>query len=273
MEQVQFAATLNFLKQGDVTRSGALGVFMSDAGANTPRGAAWSSRTLFQAACITPDNDTALRSEFLASVEANISYYHRIYVAQPNNPQGIVAPYDDYTTAGDQKFFEAIWMQDFFTAAYGYAIDMDLALSANGKTKLREFFAWKSRSIVGRLGGTGMTEFPFFDAAQYTLAVAPSDNPDFLGGTGPWYQDWGHVYAATMAQSRDRSIGNDLRGAYFPDGTSYWGNLQPAIAYAVQHEVPGALAGYRRMVGASNWSQIVTGWNNNPVWSVKPRNA
>jgi hypothetical protein len=39
----------------------------------------------------------------------------------------------------------------------------------------------------------------------------------------------------------------------------------------VQHGVPGAQAAYARMTGASNWNQIVSGWNTQPVWGVAPR--
>jgi len=277
MEEVQFAATLNYLKQSDVTRQYSKGIFMTNAGSNTTRGAAWSLRTLAQAACVTPDSDAVLRAEFLASMEANINYYHTMYVAQPNNPHGFVIPYSDYTGLGDSKYFEASWMQDFFNAACGYALDMGLALSETGKTKLREFFFWKSRSILGRFGGAGATEFCYRDAAVYTISVAPADKPDFLTGTGPWYQNWGQIYSATLGRANDdtNASGTSLRGGNFPDSTSYWGNLQPALAYAVEHNVPGALAAYNRMLGASNWGQLASGtngWNAAPVWSVKPRN-
>ncbi|OWW22240.1 hypothetical protein [Noviherbaspirillum denitrificans] len=272
MEEVQFAATVHYLKNTDTQRQFSAGVLLSNAGANTTRGAAWATRTLAQAACITPDSDTALRGEFLASLESNVNFYHGRYVAMANNPLGFVQPYSDYTTNGDGKYFEAAWMQDFFTASYGYALDMDLPLSATGKTRMREFFAWKARSIIGRLGGTAPTEYLYRDAAVYTVAIAPSDTPDYTGGTGPWFADWGQAYTATTG-SPNSGIAGDLRGGYFPDATSYWGNLQPAIAYAVEHSVPGALDAYRRMTGAANWPLLVSSMNTQPVWSVRPRNA
>jgi hypothetical protein len=270
MEEVQFAAAIHYLKNSDTARSFAQGVLATTVGANTTRGAAWATRTLAQAACITPDDDAPLRAEFLTSLEGNVNYYHGVYVATPNNPQGFVAPYSDYSGAGDGKYFEAAWQQDFFTAAYGYAMDMEPAISAAGQIKLREFFGWKARSIIGRLGGTAPTEFLYRDAAPYTIAVAPSDNPDFFGGTGPWYADWGQIYSVTTG-SANSGVAGELRGAYYPDPTSYWGNLQPAIAYAVEHEVPGALVAYNRMITAPNWGQLADAFNSSPVWGVKPR--
>ncbi|WP_420474444.1 hypothetical protein [Noviherbaspirillum sp. ST9] len=272
MEEVQFAATLHFLKNTDTQRQFTAGVLQSSVGANITRGAAWATRTLAQAACITPDADTALRTEFLSSLEANVNFYHGRYVAIPNNPLGFVQPYSDYTTNGDGKYFEATWMQDFFTAAYGYAIDMDLAISATGKTRIKEFFAWKARSIVGRLGGTAPTDYLYCDAAPYTIAIAPTDTPDYTNGTGPWFADWGQAYAATMG-APNSGVAGDLRGGNFPAATSYWGNLQPAIAYAVEHNIPGALDAYKRMTSAGNWPTLANNMNAAPVWSVRPRNA
>jgi hypothetical protein len=269
MEEIQFVSTLNYLKNSDNSRNYAQGIFQSSAGANTTRGAAWAVRSLAQAACITPDSDTGLRTEFLASLQANIDWNYARYVAQPNNPFGWVAPYSDYTGAGDGIYFEAAWMQDFYTAAFGYAKAMEPALPAASNQRLTEFFAWKAQSIIGRLGGTAPTDYLYADAAVYTIAVAPSDSPDFVTGKGPWHANWGAIYADTL-KVPNPGTAPGLRGAYFPDATSYWGNLQPAIAYAIQHQVPGATAAYQRMTTAANWQQIVTNFNTSPVWSVRP---
>lgn len=272
MEQLQFAATYNFLYQVDTYRGYSGGIFLSSSGASTVRGAAWAVRTLAQAAVATPDDDLPLRSEMIASFAANVDFNHARYVAQPNNPFGIVAPYGDaYGTPTDGKVTEAPWQQDFYTAAFGYALAMQPEISTAGMTRLSAFFAWKAQSIIGRLGGTTATEWLYRDAAPYNFVVAPSDTPDWAGGTGPWFPDWGAMYLATVGSPNAGTPG-DLRGAYFPDPTSYWGNLQPAIAYAVRHNAPGAVAAYRRMTGAANWPQIVAGFNTDAVWGVRPIN-
>ncbi|MCW5632278.1 MAG: hypothetical protein KIT17_03000 [Rubrivivax sp.] len=269
LETAQFQATAHFLKNNDTSRGYTAGVLRTNVGANTTRGAAWSLRTLAQAAAITPDGD-ALQAELIASVEANLNYYHGRYVAQPNNPFGFVTPYTDYTS-GDNITFGATWQQDFFTAAIGMMKALRLPLSSSGTAKLDAFFAWKARSVVGRFGGTGSTEFLYRDAASYTIAEAPSDNADWTGGSGPWYASWGAIYDATYASASPGSrVDGALRGAYFPEATSYWGNLQPALAYAVEHGVPGAQEAYNRMTGASNWSQLQVNFNSAPVWGVRP---
>jgi hypothetical protein len=269
MEEVQFVATLNYLKNTDVFRSFSQGILQPSAAANGTRGAAWAIRSLAQAACVTPDDDTTLRMEFLASLQANVDWNHARYVAQPNNPFGWVAPGADYTGTGDGIFFEAPWQQDFFTAAFGYAKALEPALPDASKLRLSEFFAWKAQSIIGRLGGLAVTDYLYADAAPYNIAVAPTDAPDFTNGTGPWYRDWGAIYTATY-NSQNPGAASGLRGGNFPETTSYWGNLQPAISYAVQHGVPGAVAAYQRMVTAPNWNQFADGFRSAPVWSVRP---
>lgn len=270
MEEVQFAATVNYLKNTDHARKFAGGVFQSNVGANTTRGAAWAIRTLAQAACVTPDNDNALRAEFTASMAANVEFYYATYVAQPNNPFGFVAPYSNYAT-GSGHYSESAWMQDFFTAAVGYAIDLEPAMPQATTGRLATFFAWKAQSIIGRLGGTAPTDYLFRQAGVYTVAVAPSESANFVDGSGPWYKDWGEIYVDTVGTANPGVTGA-LSGGNFPEATSYWGNLQPAIAYAVQHKVPGAQVAYARMRGAPNWASLANSWNNSPVWSVVPRN-
>lgn len=341
LETLQFQATLHYLKNGDQVRGGAAGIFKSNAGANTTRGAAWALRTLAQAAVATPDDDV-LAPDFHASLRANIDYLHARYIAKPNNPLGFVTPYSDYTppvvattVAGsnstqivlpggyvhvtdgyyvgwqlaiggevrtvtayagatrtatvseaytvatsaarfelrsDAVYYEASWMQDFFTAAIGLMKAMKPTLGAETQTKLDTFFAWKARSVVGRLGSAVGTDYLYRDAAPYTIAVAPTNFPDYEGGTGPWFTHWGQCYDATFAAgSAGPKVDGPLRGGNMPEASSYWGNMQPAIAYAVEHGVPGAAAAYARMRAADNWAALRANFNATPVWSVRPR--
>ncbi len=268
MEEAQFAAAVEFLKQTNSVRQFSKGILESSAGSNTTRGAAWGLRMYAQAAIATPDDDS-LKLELSKAINENIDYYHSRYVAMPNNPQGIAKPYSDYTTDGDGVWMTASWMEDFLTAAFGYVIDLDLPATAK-KAKAGEFFNWKARSIIGRLGNGGPDEFDYRDAAPYTLAVAPSDNANWDSGSGPWYSNWGQIYRATLGANAGTAVGNNLRGAYFPEASSYWGNLQPAISYAVTLGVPGAAQAYARMTGAANWPDFLASANSKPVWSVGP---
>jgi hypothetical protein len=269
MEEIEFSATLAFLKQTDTVRQLSQGIMETSTGANTTRGAAWALRSLLQAFLATPDADT-LKAEFRNSLDSNINYYYNRYIATPNNPQGICQPYSDYTTSGDNIYFHATWMEDFLTAVFGYMLDVQ-ALSAVVTPKASTFFQWKAQSVIGRLGQAGSaTEWDFRDAAPYTLAVAPSDTANWGTGVGPWYANFGQMYSATYAGAIGTAPPNTLQGSYFPDSTGYWGNMQPAIAYAVTLNVPGASQAYGRMTGASNWQQFVSYGQDYPVWMVIP---
>ncbi len=266
LEQAQFSAAIGYLKNSDVTREQSGGVLLTNAGANTTRGAAWSLRTLAQAACATPDEEP-LRTEFMASLDANVRYYHQRGVAVPQHPEGVCPPYGDYTS-GDNVYQHAAWMEDFLTAAFGYLLAMRLPLPGNGVQLLVELFHWKARSIVGRLGPQGVVSaYNYRDAAQYNLAVAPFDAPSW---SGPWYANWGEAYEDTLGTPNAPDVGTALRGGHFPEPTSYWGNLQPAIAYAVTHGVSGAAQAHARMTSASNWPEFLANEHEAPLWSVRP---
>lgn len=266
-EESQFVATANFLKQIDTTRKGSQGVLETSAGANNTRGAAWALRTLAQAATVTPDDDP-LRAQFVNSLDANINHYYAKYIAQPSNPLGMVQPYSNYKPGS--PLASATWMEDFLTAAFGYMKDLQSHSMAVRK-KLDTFVQWKYRSIVGRLGGKDSDRaiaYPY--AAQYTILFAPVEKPDWERGTGPWFKDWGEV-ARAMELPTSAEPGEALNSGHPTDASSYWGNLMPAISYAVDHGAPGAAAAWNRIVSASNFSAQLKGYNANPVWSVQPR--
>lgn len=283
MEEVQFAATLNGFMMTDWVRagggssgyrnasgySGASCVFATSLDAFQTRSSAWGLRTLAQALCITPPIDPLYR-EFLASMEDNCRYFHQTYVAQPNNPFGMIAPGESYN-GGTREL--AVWQQDFVTAAWGYAMCMGLPLSTGAHERMSGFFKWKAKGTVFRLGVE--SGFWYVNANAYTAKVSGANNPDYIGGTGPWYSTEGQCYAATYPtvsppmSSTEGILGFDF-GTASDAAKGMWGNLQPAIAYATRLGVPGAREAYRRMTEASNWPALLDAFNARPVWSVRP---
>jgi hypothetical protein len=270
MEEVQFATTANYLGNGDnqFLRTGSKGLVKPEPGCWQTRSCAWDWRARVQALCVTPDADIALRSEFIASVEANVEYFHSKYVAQANNPFGWIRPGEGY---GDGSLREgAPWQQDFVTAAFGYSVSLGLPISTVATTKLAAFFQWKARSAVMRLGPKGA--FWYVNGAPYTATITPSRTPDYENGTGPWYESDTAVYNATYAVAPAWMGATEgvLAAEIMPGADAMWGNLIPAIAYAVRHNVPGAQEAYNRMQSASNWPALRAAFNTRPVWSVMP---
>lgn len=277
MEETEFSATIGYLKNTSsaAARQGSKGILLTNAGANSTRGAAWSLRTLIQAATATPDSDP-LHAQYATCFEENVNYYHGRYVATANNnPQGVCAPYSDYTTV--PPYEHSIWMEDFLTFAFAYGKEL-VTLSPTGASKLDAFMAWKFQSVVGRLGGANASEYCYRDAAQYTMAVSPLDGTGFdgLDPPGSWYATWGDIYVATLGHSNDCNTGSNLRGTSGSDPSSftgYWGNLRPALAYAVDQGAAGAVAAYTRLTGASNYATGAATLNDLPVWGVRPRTS
>ena len=267
LEETQFLATVHYLKQSDNIRKTTQGVLETSTGANTTRGAAWALRTLAQAAALTPDGDP-LRTEFVNSVTANVNHYHGRYIATTGNQLGLVHPYSDYEP-GNGAWQSAMWMDDFFTGAFGYLKELQ-AHDTSVTGKLDAFLEWKYRSVIGRLGGSGTGAYSYRQAAQYTLNYAPSESADWTGGTGPWYATWGEV-ARSMNLPTEGEPGQSLDTGYPTDPKGYWGNLMPALAYAVDHGATGSAEAWNRVVSASNFPAQAAGYDDDPVWGVKPR--
>jgi hypothetical protein len=269
MEEVQFATATNYLGNGDssILRDGTKGLVQPCLGAWQTRSTAWDWRARVQALCVTPDADTALRAELIASVESNITHFHGRYVAQSNNPQGWLIG-GAYTSGALNV--GAPWMEDFVTAAFGYSISLGLPISSTASTKLAAFFQWKAKSVIMRLGPQGA--FWYINADPYTMPVSPSTTPDFVTGTGPWYNSDAELYAAAFTPPTPwmGSTEGVLAGEIMPGERALWGNLLPAISYAVRHGVPGANTAYARLIGATNYSNLSSAFDQHPVWSVQP---
>lgn len=270
MEEVQFATTTNFLGNGtnSALRDGSKGLVQPCTDCWQTRASAWDWRARIQALAVTPDDDTALRSEFIASVEANIAHFYGRYVAQANNPYGWVLPgetYDDGTLR-----MGAPWQQDFVTATFGYAVALGLPISATGAANLASFFQWKAKSAIMRLGSK--SGFWYINADPYNMQISSVSMPDYVTGKGPWLATDADVYAATYANPPAwlGSTEGALAGEIMPGDRALWGNLMPAIAYAVRHGVPGASDAFNRLTSASNWGTLRDAFNVHPVWGVQP---
>lgn len=265
-EELQFVALANHYKQTDSTREGARGLLLTQAGANTTRGAGWAMRTLAQATAVTNPGDP-LHAELTAVIDNNIDHYQSRYVSGQHNALGLVQPYSNYNGTQD-PWTSASWMDDFFTAAWGYLKDLQVCSPARTPA-LDAFLAWKYRSVVGRLGGSGTASFGYPWAAQYTLPYAPSARADW-SGAGPWYAHWGEV-ARAMQLPTEVASGAALDSGYPTSATGYWGNLLPALAYAVDHGAEGAAAAWQRVQSAANFAQQAAAYTDDPVWGVIPR--
>jgi hypothetical protein len=188
-------------------------------------------------------------------------------------------------TIDNDSYWVTCWMQDFITSSWGYAKDLALGMPTTAQNQLDRLFTWKAQSIIKRLGLTGANEFLYRDYGVFYLPIAPTNNPNWIDGSGPWYHNagngWGDIYNETYSGTAGTdtstaayaSLGAKVEGAI---RTSSWiqssGTIAPipAIAYAVRHGVAGAEAAWQRLTTASNWPAFAAQFEAEPVWAVAP---
>lgn len=178
---------------------------------------------------------------------------------------------------------DAIWMQDYSVSMWGIMKSLKLPFDSTTEARREEFWLWHAGQVVGRMGYTGSTEFLYRDIANNVIATAPVNQttlqgPDWTTGAGPWYANWGEVYAATYQAGgfgpgshnvpQDHSPKTegpmrDVSGGFdFGDPSTYqtqMANAMRSIAYVVKHDVPGAVEGYGRLTSSSNWHTFMQG--------------
>jgi chitodextrinase len=263
------------------------GRFIPDYGSVQTRQAAWGMRTLAQAASVTPDADTVQRNAQVAVLNTLIDYYHGTFVAQANNPFGIIEPGESYKgiKSGYNGGLPYSAFQDsFFVQAWGYALALGLPIDSTRSAKLAAFFAWKAKSTVNLCGPSD--QWPVKHCDIYVIVVSPTEElPDFQGGTGPWFNTVAEMHAASVAfeTTRDQPqtwltdvADGQISGEY---DSTVWpramlGNLMPALALAQRFAVPGADAAATRLKSASNWSAIQSNFvTYAPLWDQVPSGA
>lgn len=238
------------------------------------RGFAWNVRTFSQLAAIAPDDDVA--DDYRAVLSYNVVNYNALAAAQSGSGIGYLSGYENGTNVYGTGL-TAPWMHHWFMQVLGMASDIE---PLDNMTDLNGMRDWMYRGVVGILGPS--SAFCFNYASQYNLKI-----DDVSGDFNPanWYQTWATVFTESVAAGVFTNFGcsNTLLGNSGGDPTNapegYWGNLLPAIAYAVDHAATGAAASWARLIGATNWSAIENGvgfetglnFNNLPNFGIVPR--
>lgn len=178
---------------------------------------------------------------------------------------------------GNNKTEIPAWMHDFVTMAWGYTSDV-APIPAPLRAKMGELFEWKARSAIGRMGTPGVaTAFNYIHAAQFELPAFPTDDPDVLGNTGPFYPHWGAIYQATMGAANtahptggdviDPSIGS------WPGTQGSWAILIAALGICAEHGAVGADVALARVHHDPLWATFLSNLASSPVWGIRPRDA
>lgn len=281
LELSQFVAGTCFLRQNNVQRSYGLGYQKTQE--ETVRGQAWALRSIFQAACISRDGSN-LQTSFSYIAAQNITFYNYHYISGPLGLCGAFGtPRNTTNFRPDTDTFRVnAFEYDFNAAVWGYGCDLK-PVSGATYTNMVTYAKWCAKWPVARLGPLGdAATFGFNCAARNNfIAIAPGPGGTQWDTNTGWYINPGQMFAATPGGSNATNttntigayVGDDASAGYFPDATSYWGNIQLALCYAVELEVTGARDAYDRMVGASNWSLFESSANGNPGYAHRPRNV
>lgn len=278
LEEMQFWLTANMANSNYVYRFGVKCIWGGQV-----REVAWDLRTQAQVCALTPDEDSALRTDWATSLGWNFSYKVSQFITGTVssgtfvNNLGCVGLYSanglttDAYSPGNGIWDDALWEQHFVTQAIGYAWDLEPNLSSADRISHQQIRDFAYQNAVGVLGDLN-TGWPWRSAAQYQIGWG---TPEHLPPT--WYADWKSAYTANTAEYGYAALdgANTLLGAGGADpasmATGYWGNLHPAIAFAVDHGAVGAATSFARMSGASNYTTSSNGFNNTPIWGIKPR--
>ncbi len=231
---------------------------------NQERAVAWQLRTLGQLVGIAPTSDLTAGG-FAQDASALLAYQYTTHQAsitgKPANMtgKGFLNSYGYPYGAGGV----APWMTDFWVAANGHISELEPLSNMAPMLAVRDhMYKW----VVGRLGVEGdATAHPFTRAATYSLQVSTA------GSDATWRATWGDIYTAEYGVTNN-SITNTLLGSPSQASYNYWGNMLPALAYAVDHDAPGAADAMERLRSAANWSDITgSGFADIPVWGILHR--
>jgi hypothetical protein len=165
------------------------------------------------------------------------------------------------------------WMYNWWNGTNGRLRDLKPLADMTPIHRLSQFMY---RFTVGMLGGGTANEFHFSRAAEYGVVVDPTaTGEDFAPSETDFYDYPGEVWQATYG-SPNAETTNVLQGSSASQPSSapagYWGYLRPALMEALDHGAPGALAGYRKMTGATNYSTILnSGFEDIPIMGWIPR--
>ncbi len=261
LETMQHQASLCYLCNDENDGVGTARVF-----AGQTRAMGWSLRTTGQLAAIGPSGDT-VTSDYATLLANNMTYWNGQRQRAGQNLLGVMYSYE-LATGGYGPGVLSPWQQNFVVQTHGHLSDLEPLVNMSALNAVRDYFY---RWPVGMLGGSGASNYCYTQAGNYTLKVANSQT----GDTANYYDSWGTVYEQTFG-SQNLSCGTSLQGTSGGDpgeaSTGYWGNLMPAIAYAVDHGAVDAAAAWARLSSASNWNVVAnSGFGDIPIWGIVPR--
>lgn len=225
------------------------------------RAQAWMMRTLAEAAYITPDQDS-LKTPLNKILDSNLTWFNDTYINTPATSNNLGVLVNGYALVYQNNTGLAPWQDDFFTSAIGHAAEL-------GYSKAATLLAWKGKFPVLRMTDSGGC---WIDGALYALVVQDS-------ATSPVYTTFGQAFKASHtadfnAMSCNSAAMDTLLGVQAGEMTGYAStvigypsNMQPALAYAVDANVPNAKKAWAVFMARS----VKPDYSFGPQFDIVPR--
>lgn len=244
------------------------------------RAAAWDLRTQAAALAVIPSSETALAAGQASHLGTWLAYWAGNEIGANN--LGIRKNIYNNTDYGPDPYNTAgAFQMAFVTQAFGFAWDLlEDVLATTPRANLQASVDFHCKYPAGMLG-TRPDGFCYRRAGQYQLVVGPSRTRPLTSAS--FYSTFAEVYNTEVALGRiptetcavDGGSGTTLLyGSDNPlsiTGTSYFGNLRPAAAYAVDRGVAGASAGWSRFTQSVSWSGFYANFATEPQFGISPR--
>lgn len=259
LETMMYQAAMCYLGQSSSAGSGT-SRFIS----GQTRRMAWCYRTIGQLAGIGPEGPIV--DDYRALLASNADVLDGRRLDPDINGLGYLYDYGANGVLAYGSGSSSPWMQHFKIQTFGYVSDLEPMTDMTTWNTVRDHLY---KAAVGILGPAGAGNYCYTKASNYTIKFSAGESLD----PTTWYDTWGEVYEATFG-APNTACGNTLEGGSGGSPThmgGYWGNLMPAIAYAVDDGAPGAGEAWGRLTGATNWPTLIGSAANLPTWAVVPR--
>jgi hypothetical protein len=248
----------------------------------------WATRTIGQMVALCPTTDL-VAIDYAALLSNNAAINNNVITSTAGlSNLGIIYEYDAIQTPIAPGQISPLFMFFFVCQALGHVSDIEPLSDMTTFNAVRDF---NYKIPVGLLGTASGTDYYYtYAAADFRLnAYSAQPTTELQAITSPTLDStWGGVWNRSQATHTQPGtvLDNTLHGssgsAPVTGATSFWANLMPAIAYAIDHGASGAAACWNRLIGTSNWltlrnaTDIVgTGrsFANSPIFGVQPRDA
>lgn len=239
------------------------------------RAIAWGTGIMGGFCAIAPNiSENAADLAVVADYQAYLNFLATDWLAQINLPgqNQLGVPYAFSTGSWNGPGSLATWMTNYWTQTNGRVSDLEPLSDMTAFNQVRN---WMYRWTVGTFGPTGANNYYFAYAANYGVIVDPKLLVEFGADEQGFYDSWGDVFTATEGHVNNETT-NNLQGGSASNPTEapngYWGYAMASLAMAVDHGAVGALAGYRRFTGATNFNLIdSSGFDDTPIFGWTPR--